>query len=142
MSKTKKLHSGKAFSYINAIIALSKIDGSGADIKTLAIDLSNMLTKQMEAHGDYITDESAFLNLEWHDLKKNPNDIPQDGEKLLLQGKDGNIYTGRYCPLQTRAPFAVENIKYSDGLAIYTAEFCVKEMFIKWCDFSKLEERY
>lgn len=141
MSKTKNCIPEKAFSYINAIIALSKIDGSGADIKTLAIELSNMLTKQMEAHGDYITDESAFLSLEWHDLKKNPNDIPQDGEKLLLQDKDGNIYTGRYCPFQTRAPFAVENIKYSDGLAIHTAEFCVKEMFIKWCNFSKLEER-
>lgn len=61
MNKTKNCIPEKAFSYINAIIALSKIDGSGADIKTLAIDLSNMLTKQMEAHGDYITDESVFL---------------------------------------------------------------------------------
>ena len=37
----------KVFSYINAIIALAEKDGTEytQDIKTLAIELSNMLTK-------------------------------------------------------------------------------------------------
>lgn len=85
MNKTKNCIPEKAFSYINAIIALSEKDGteSGADIKTLAIDLSNMLTKQMEAHGDYITDDS----LEWHDLKKNPDDVLQDKERIVLEDR-------------------------------------------------------
>ena len=76
---------------------------------------------------------------EWHDLEKDPTDLPEGDEyslkgihrKILLQDRYGNIYTGNYYSKDQnhRADcFAVEFLDWG----LQGSNFCAKEQIIKW----------
>ena len=76
---------------------------------------------------------------EWHDLEKDPTDLPKGDEyslkgihrKILLQDRYGNIYTGNYYPKDQchRADcFAVEFLDWG----LQGSNFCAKEQISKW----------
>lgn len=87
-------------------------------------------------------DDTEYVYLAWHDLEKNPNDVPQDNRKLLLKGKDGNIYTGYYYPKDEKHEtdyFTIETIKYIGWIEI-VKNICDKELVSRWCEFPKSEK--
>lgn len=74
----------------------------------------------------------------WHDLKKEPADIPKGDihRKILLQDRYGNIYTGNYYPKDDYHPedcFAVEYLEWG----FQGCNFVAFEQIAKWKEFEE-----
>lgn len=74
----------------------------------------------------------------WHDLKKNPLDIPKGDihRKILLQDRYGDIYTGNYYPkdnCHSEDCFAVEYLEYG----FQGCHFVAFEQIAKWKEFEE-----
>ena len=99
-----------------------------------------------------VSSKSRSEIVEWHDLKKNPNDLPKQINKsllkntrgslldngihrtILVQDRYGYIYTGSYYPkddCHKEDCFAVEFLEYG----FQGSQFVAKEQIAKWCEF-------
>ena len=78
----------------------------------------------------------------WHDLEKDPKDLPKGDEddyekgihrKILLQDRHENIYTGSYYPEHGEKCFSVEFLEYG----FQGNHFVAREQIQKWSEFPK-----
>lgn len=74
---------------------------------------------------------------QWHDLRKNPDDLPKGDihRKILIKDRSNNIYTGNYYPkddCHKEDCFSVEWLDYG----FQGCNFCAKEQIIAWCEFT------
>ena len=74
----------------------------------------------------------------WHDLKKDSSDVPKGDihRKILLQDRQGNIYTGNYYSKDDCHPedcFAVEFLEWG----FQGSNFVAFEQISKWKEFEE-----
>ena len=74
----------------------------------------------------------------WHDLKKNPSDVPQGDihRQILLQDRYGYIYTGNYYPKDDCHSEDCFAVKWLDK-GFQGCNFVAFEQIAKWKEFKE-----
>ena len=78
------------------------------------------------------------LENKWHDLKKNPLDVPQGDihRQILLQDRYGYIYTGNYYPKDNCHPEDCFAVEWLDK-GFQGCNFVAFEQIAKWKEFEE-----
>lgn len=125
--------------YSAFITEVSEILGIGkpGDIIKLCIITDNFFKPYQKRIAD-LEIENAELKAylpQWHDLRKNPDDLPKGDihRKILVKDRLNNIYTACWFPkddCHKEDCFSVEWLDYG----FQGCNFCAKEQIIAWCE--------